>query len=65
MAKHPAQEQITHNFINDGTPYDKCTKCESYRHEGGRQYCDKFDRFTPRIAFSCYKVDLSRKAVQK
>lgn len=60
MAKNPASEKITHAFVNDGSPYDKCIRCESYRHENGRQYCAKYDRFTPTIAFSCYKCDLKR-----
>lgn len=57
MAKNPAQERITHNFVSDGSPYDKCRKCANYTREDGVERCKKYDRFTPAIAFSCYKYN--------
>lgn len=55
MAKNPAQETITHKFYSDGSPYDKCKKCASYTRVDGRETCAKFGKFSPTIAFSCYK----------
>lgn len=57
MAKNPAQERITHNFISDGSPYDKCKKCIHFTREEGYQHCKKFDRFVPTIGFTCYKFN--------
>lgn len=59
MAKNPAQEKITRNFVYDGSPYDKCKKCAYYTREGGYQHCKKFDKFVPTVGFTCYKYNLN------
>ena len=60
MAKNPASETITHKFFSDGSPTDKCKKCESYKHEDGHKVCTKLGKFSPTIAYGCFKRDTNK-----